>query len=564
MVLPGFSEDKQYNILILHSRSADFPWVVSVNTAFEKIREENFPHVRFYFEFMNKNFPEDHLGDGIWKTYLAGKYSELNLSLIIAEGTEAVDLMKQSTNLFPGIPKVHRGDNLIKNTWTGNRLYLTSNIANAAVSTIKLAMEQNPELKTILLINGGTQATKPVIPEVTQYLGAYPEIELDIVSDFYLKDLINTVSGMEKESIILYTLVMTDKSGTSFVPRDVLSQITAVSEVPVYTFWNSLLGTGTVGRTMLDAETVARGMYRAGIDFLKTGEYSGSYSTMATVWDWRVLKQFNLPPTGENNSYTIINKPESFFKTYKQELIVLSLIILALFSLGISFGLIKYRKISKVLSIQKDELEELTSHQSLLLKEIDHRVKNNLTLLRSLVSLQIHESSNREVKDNLQIISNRIISIKNLYEDLFRAESVNEINGKKYFTDLLTQIQEGMLMESSGIDIEMNISETRLSPKDAMYIGLMANELVTNAIKYAFPDESENGRIAVSFLEDSDGAYTLEVSDNGTGLPQDFDVTDGKGLGLKIVTQLTSQLSGELEVYRENGTRFRVKLHPKN
>jgi PAS domain S-box-containing protein len=212
----------------------------------------------------------------------------------------------------------------------------------------------------------------------------------------------------------------------------------------------------------------------------------------------------------------------------------------------------EFKRTMKELS---DSLEEKVA----LLKEVHHRVKNNLQIVVSLLSLQGRRSENPEVINVLQDMRNRVHSMALLHETLYRSESLARINFVSYVADLCTQLFRMSCPDGNRILIEKQIDAVSLPMEQAVPCGLIINELVSNAFKHAFP-EGRSGKILVkvSCLEGS--RINLVVSDTGVGLNSMNDSTLKSSLGLQLVSKLAEQLGGELtwDNHNESGATFSV------
>jgi PAS domain S-box-containing protein len=199
----------------------------------------------------------------------------------------------------------------------------------------------------------------------------------------------------------------------------------------------------------------------------------------------------------------------------------------------------------------KRALEE----KELLLKEIHHRVKNNMQVISSLLKMQSRFVSDEPTRQMLRESEERIKSMSLVYNKLYESADLAHINIRDYAQELVHNLSHAYSMSPGIVRISTEITEAAFDLDTAVPIGLIINELVTNSLKYAFPD-SRRGEIIVSLkLENSH--YWLSVKDNGIGLPEGFDARGGRSLGLRLVTALAEhQLGGKMTVKRDAGTEF--------
>lgn len=199
-------------------------------------------------------------------------------------------------------------------------------------------------------------------------------------------------------------------------------------------------------------------------------------------------------------------------------------------------------KANKLLAIKNSENE-------LLLKEIHHRVKNNLEVVSSLLALQSAQIDDQHTKDAMQEGQNRVQSIGIVHQKLYLGTNLGAIEMKDYFINLGESILDSFGAEKR-VTIECAMEQLDVDIDTAVPLGLIVNELLTNTLKYAFPT-GQNGKVLIKLEKRKDGILQLEVSDNGVGKSG---VTQGTGFGGQLVSLLTKQLSGSMRENTENGT----------
>ena len=205
-----------------------------------------------------------------------------------------------------------------------------------------------------------------------------------------------------------------------------------------------------------------------------------------------------------------------------------------------------------------DELKQRNAEQKgIMLREIHHRVKNNLTIVISLLDLQLRSNANPELRRIITDIEMRIRSMALIHEHLYRSENIDLIPLASYIHSLATIISSAF--SGHRITLITSLDAAEVSIETALPIGLITNELLTNAYKYAFPG-SMNGEIEIHLKQDADEMFTLTVSDNGIGLPDSFTLDSENSLGMFIVRLLVEQLDGALEIDREQGTSFIIRF----
>lgn len=197
---------------------------------------------------------------------------------------------------------------------------------------------------------------------------------------------------------------------------------------------------------------------------------------------------------------------------------------------------------------------EEAQKKEVLLKEIHHRVKNNMQIISSLLSLQSRYAPDSRYMEMVKESQNRIKSMGLIHEKLYQSKDMENINFKEYITDMVQELVRSYGAPDIALTIE--VDDVSLGMDAAVPCGLIINELVSNCLKHAFPEKK--GEIAVR-LSSADGTVELAVCDNGIGIPEDVDFRNTKSLGLRLVTILVEdQLKGEIRLARSKGTAFHI------
>jgi len=202
-------------------------------------------------------------------------------------------------------------------------------------------------------------------------------------------------------------------------------------------------------------------------------------------------------------------------------------------------------------------LSESLREKETFLRELRHRIKNGLALIEGLVGLEAGRAEDKRTAEVLDNLKSRIASMSVLYELFLSSGFEDSIDLAEYLGSVLDSLAEAYLRADGGIRVERRLETVRIDAKSAQSWGFIVNELVTNALKYAFRRTS-GGLIRVD-LSSTDGWIELVVSDDGDGLPADFDVESSGGLGLDIVRMMAAQLKGALVVEGGRGTVFIVR-----
>jgi PAS domain S-box-containing protein len=205
----------------------------------------------------------------------------------------------------------------------------------------------------------------------------------------------------------------------------------------------------------------------------------------------------------------------------------------------------------------EQELRASLDEKVALLKEVHHRVKNNLQIISSLLNLQAREVRSPEVQIFLQDTQSRIQAMALLHETLYGSSNLACVSFRRYVESICTHIVRSHASDARNIYLRRNIADVGLPLDQAIPAGLVINELVSNALKHAFSDRP-GGEITVQLQSADEHHYVLQVADNGTGIAVGTDAPHTKKLGLRLVEALVNQLEGKLTVRRDIGTTFQV------
>jgi len=215
--------------------------------------------------------------------------------------------------------------------------------------------------------------------------------------------------------------------------------------------------------------------------------------------------------------------------------------------------------------VQREETEKklrsALDEKILLLREIHHRVKNNLQIIISLSNLQLRQIQDPVMRQVLAETQNRVRAMALVHEKLYKSESLSDIDLVDYIRFLTTQLFAYYETGSRRMVLKTDIEKITLPINTAIPLGLIINELVSNALKHAFPPGTK-GVISISARRDGD-TISLDVGDTGVGFPADVDWRNPGSLGLRLVTSLVKQLDGTIELDRSTGTRFSMVLKVK-
>ncbi len=219
---------------------------------------------------------------------------------------------------------------------------------------------------------------------------------------------------------------------------------------------------------------------------------------------------------------------------------------------------------------RKKAEKALTNIEIARKREIHHRIKNNLQIISSLLDLQAEKFDNPKVIEAFRESQDRVISMALIHEELHKSEGLDTLNFSPYIEELAENLFQTYRLGNANISLNLDLEENLFLDMDAAIpLGIIINELVSNSLKYAFPDR-DKGEIRIKLHREEKGecksngckstSFTLTVSDNGVGIPENLDIEKIDSLGLQLVTSLVDQLDGELEMKRNKGTEFIIRF----
>jgi two-component sensor histidine kinase len=219
----------------------------------------------------------------------------------------------------------------------------------------------------------------------------------------------------------------------------------------------------------------------------------------------------------------------------------------------------EFRQLSAALSRMSNRINELLKQKDLLLRELQHRVMNSLNILSSLLDVQKRYVVDPAAKEHLANARDRIIAMGTVYRHLYQAHTLEYVEFSE-FLNTICNTSETAYVRGSKLSIEAEAEPVQLSGAHAIALGMLTHELITNALKHAYSD-GVRGHIKVILKHTDNDSIELRFSDNGRGLPDNFQIETTSSLGMKIIASTVRQLGGTLEINRlEPGTEFVIRL----
>jgi len=217
------------------------------------------------------------------------------------------------------------------------------------------------------------------------------------------------------------------------------------------------------------------------------------------------------------------------------------------------------KKAAEALLKSEEQLRASLGEKEILLKEIHHRVKNNLQVISGLLDLQAHHIGDPTAREIYKESQNRVVTMALIHEELYQSANLSQVDFADYIRNLCENLMISYGADKDRIKLDIRTEKTEMVADTAIPCGLIINELITNSLKHAFPGE-RSGTISLSFKQLKNKDFQLTVSDDGVGIPEDVDITRTNTLGMQLVTVLVGQLGGTLKVKRRDGIRFTIRF----
>jgi two-component sensor histidine kinase/AmiR/NasT family two-component response regulator len=207
----------------------------------------------------------------------------------------------------------------------------------------------------------------------------------------------------------------------------------------------------------------------------------------------------------------------------------------------------------------EEKIRASLAEKEVLLKEVHHRVKNNLQIITTLLDLQFDKIDDKQALAALMVSQDRIKSIALVHEKLYQTKDLARIDFAGYIENLTSQLFSSYVADPERVTLKIDAGDVALGIDEAIPCGLIINELVSNSLKHAFP-EGRKGNVAIRFQADEQGVVTLMVADDGIGLPPGMNFRDTGSMGLQLVNMLTKQIHGEISLLTEGGVAFTIRF----
>ncbi len=561
--------------------------------------------LNLYFEYLDlSRFPGTAYRKAVFD-FINGKYAGIGLDCILLASKTALDLrIDGEISVAPDAPSVF---------FDVNEQALDGVGLPASIYGVTASIDHRPTIEwfegakgpirelAVVYGRGPTDGSSSApVRELLDFLRARGIRYADL-SDRPFSAVLDYVSGMRSGSAVLYHLLFQDAAGDRYRPSEALRRLAAASAVPVLVGYDRFVGLGSLGGYTYSIESQASEAVKMMLAILR-GERLGKGRVVKGrgnrfVFDHEVARRFGIRVKDLPAGSLLKNRILSFGELYAREILALSAVILVLAVLvvvlsGQTRRLHRARvaladlnaDLESQVSLRTSDLStanhqlreeiaeraraEKSLHEALaergvLLKELNHRIKNNLQIVLSLIRLSSSEEPNRETAV-LKEAAGRIEAIANVHES-FDPDDDSLVVSLDDYLNRLAKDAIGMHAGVSRISIETATGSGMSVPmKTAASVGLIVNELLTNAFKYAYPDGS-GGPVRIGSSLSADGTLIVQVSDEGVGIDPEAVARPGS-LGMGIVNSLAEGLGArlELEAAPGKGTRWTLSFPKSN
>lgn len=573
-------------VLMLYSFSRWTNWQKQIVKGFDAGLEEAGGQLQpiIYEENLDSARLIDGQDDEVLIAYLEDKYAGIPFDMLIAEGQAAGEFLFRNPSFFPKVSRyalnflkfpqlpAGRGDEFTFETIVTPDIF---------IGKIK---ELLPNVNRVIAVVDNSPMGKNAeqsFRNVNDTGRALPFIE--IWNNFTASELYERASKLPNNSILLYTPLITDRKGELLDSAQIATTLAKNASVPVFTPFDSLIGIGPLGGLVSSGYEQGKIIARLalfGAAGLPPSQAAYEEEISHYLFDAAALKRWKIKIPANFGKYQLVNVRISFFKRHWLASSI-SIFLISLFGV-LSFLLWRASKVrsvflkqlkyeQKLLEQRVEERTKALSHinkeltreiadrrqaeaqayklveeKTTLHKELQHRVKNSISLISSLINLESHNTQNTEVSQILHKLESRVSSLAYLYEVLFHAGELEMVEMASYLGIIVDTVGDSLGADVQGIVIKKNFEPFSMSVKQSLSLGLMVNELITDSIRHAFIGR-ESGTIEISGRQ-RDARFILEIKDDGIGLPEGFNLKKSKGFGLLLVDLLCQQLNGNISL----------------
>ncbi len=550
-----FGAEDPLKVLILHSYQTDYPWTGAIQRGIETgLSEGNSINVIIKTEHLDTKRPWTEARKTLFVRYLEEQYKAYRFDAVIVSDNDAYNFMIQyGDSLFGQIPWVFCGVNDPDPTVLAPyRSRVTGVIEYVNYEkTLHLIQSLLPDLQTLFILADETTTGILNKAEFKSQMAAIGQpVPYEILAPASFQEILNQVSRLPEHTAILQLAYSQDSSGTYIPYKKVVRSVSAAASVPVFGVWDFNMGQGILGGAITSG--FEQGKQAAGmlIRILEGTEPQNipllHLKDTPLMIDWQQLQRWRIPKNSLPIGTVILNKAPNIIAENPHIGIIIVFLSCTIVILGVSIILLK--RAQSTLRASQLKIKQELQEKEMLLREVHHRVKNNLQIMASLLHLQQSYTTNPETQSVLLDTENRIRSMELVHEESYEQESFEKVDLVQYLCSLgsyLSSISSNEFtctFECSGHE---NCESIYVPLEWVVPFGLLMNELITNSIKYAHGEQGFCG--IYGYIERIDEQVVrLTYWDSGPGIPKEYSFDKPETLGFQLMNILAQQCNVRL------------------
>lgn len=541
-------------VLVLHSYGLDFKWTLDLDRAVREVLDAETPGpVTVHSETLDAKYHSGVTYMDAAVRFLAQKYEQWSFDVVIVTDNFALEFARAGRDrLWPDVPLVFAGINNYTPELVADLAPATGVAEGLSVArTVDTIRELFPRRRRLFILSDRTATSDQNVEIARRALRDYP-LEVVVHEPTTVQSLSRLSTKVGRGDVALLVGLVRDDSMTPLDFGRSGRLVSTALDAPVFSLWDFYMDTGIAGGYMTSggeqgrraAELTARILEGTPVENLPVVEKSPNLP----IFDLGVLAEYGITEADLPPASVVHNEPLGLWEQYRVEI----LITISAFLLLLVIALLGYeiaRRRGATARATAASLEE----KETLLREIHHRVKNNLQVVSSMLSIQSTLIDDEKSLEYFQDARTRIQSMALVHEHLYESPSLARIDIDEYVRELAATVVRSMDVSNGGVRVRTNIAAIGIDLDHAIPLGMVINELLSNAMKYAYPDGAGDVHISFGY---SEGIGHLAVTDNGVGMSAEE--VEGRGsLGLQLVDALSRQLQGQVQ-FTDNAPGLRV------
>jgi two-component system, sensor histidine kinase PdtaS len=562
------SEEGDLNqILYINSYNYGYSWSKLMtsgvyNEIYEYSQENERPSAYVNIEFMDSKTISDEAYFKNIYNLLSYKLKDNSPGVIIVSDDNALRFIREyGEDLFPGVPVVFTGINDYESILENRPENYTGTIENIPIEeNLEFITGLRPDLGTLYIVTDDTYSGKIIREQtenISEKIGGGTEIRYSS-PDLSPEEMLEEIMELPDNSAIFFITYNTRNSYGDTLYSDIyIQKILNQERIPVYTTTDQYNELGVAGGYQVSPYELGNRASVIALEIIGGTDPNDipvdTNPLCIAALNYGDIKKYNLNDSFIPAGIQFFNKPSpmiSIPRNFVDAIIILVLSLAAILVISLTYN--------NRLKNTETELKKSLDEKNVLLKEIHHRVKNNLAVIGSLVGMQVINSTDTETKQKLRDVGNRIISMSIVYDNLYQSENLSGTNAGTIFTTLGETLIRDYSM-GTEIDFEVTGEECLINPEKAVPMSLAVNEIIGNSLKFAFEGRS-SGKIRINYTC-TEGRFDMTISDNGKGIDRSYIEGETESIGLNLIRNLVYlQLNGTAEVSSDGGTTWTISF----